>query len=105
MRDNLRMSAAAIIMHRQRQFVRRFRDAGATSPATARSLDDLGMQTHWIFRRMAREGVFRSVHPDRWYLDASAWERFEQRQWQRLVTFIVVSAIAFILLLLLILLR
>jgi hypothetical protein len=98
------MSAAAVIIYRQRQFVIRFLEAGATSPATARSLDDLDMRTHWIFRRMARAGVFLEVSPDRWYLDTAGWHKFEQRQKRRVVRFIGVFAIAFILVLLLILL-
>lgn len=67
------MSATTIIIHRQRQFVQRFLDVGATSPATAHSLDELGVRAHWIFRRMARKGVFVAVPPDRWHLDVAAW--------------------------------
>ncbi len=98
------MSAAAVIIYRQRQFVIRFLEVGATSPATARSLDDLGMRTHWVFRRMARQGVFLQASPDRWYFDPAGWQRFERRQRQRVVTFIGVFAIGLILFLLLLLL-
>lgn len=99
------MSAAAVIIYRQRQFVIGFLEAGATSPATACSLDHLGLRTHWVFRRMAREGVFLAVSPDRWYLDTAGWHRFEERQRRRIVRFIGVSAVTLILVLLIILLN
>lgn len=98
------MSAAAVIIYRQRQFVIRFLEAGATSPATARGLSELGLRTHWIFRRLARRGVFREVHPDRWYIDTAAWHRFEHGQRQRLLIFAFFAfAAAFVLLLILLL--
>lgn len=94
------MSAAAVIMRRQKQIVRRFRDADATIARRARTLDELGMRSHWIFRHMAKKGVFVPVGSDRWYLDQIALEEFEARQWRRFLIFIGVFAIAFGLLLL-----
>jgi hypothetical protein len=94
------MSAAAIIMHRQKQMVRRFRDAGVASPTSARSLTELGMRSNWIFRRTGRKGVFVSVQPARWYLDVEVLTELEQRQWRRFLIFIMICATALILLLL-----
>lgn len=94
------MSAAAIIMRRQKQIIRRFRDAGATSPRTARSLDELGMRSHWIFRHMARKGVFVLIPPNRWYMSLEALAGFERRQWRRFTIFIGTCALALMLLLL-----
>lgn len=94
------MSAAAIIMYRQQQIVRRFRDAGVTGPEAARSLDELGIPSHWIFRYMARKGVFVAIHPSRWYLDLVALREFERRQRRRFNIFIGICALAFIVLLL-----
>jgi hypothetical protein len=94
------MRAASIILHRQDQIVRRFREAGVTDRTAARSLSELGMRSHWILRHMARKRVFVSVHPDRWFLDLEALAAFERRQWRRFVIFIGVGAAAFILLLL-----
>ncbi|MDX2199599.1 MAG: hypothetical protein SF069_11590 [Phycisphaerae bacterium] len=93
------MSAAAIITLRQKQLIGRFRDAGATSPRTARSLDDLGLSSHRIFRRMARHGVFVAAPPDRWYLDLEALAQYERRQWRWFMIIMVICALTLIALL------
>lgn len=80
------MSAALIlILHRQRDLVDRFRDAGATSPSTARTLGELHVRPGLILSRMSSRGVFVHAGGDRWWLDAAAWNRFRDRQRRRLV--------------------
>jgi len=82
------MSAAAaiIIMNRQKELVDRFCNASATSPDTARTLDELRVGDRGlIFRRLAQRGVFVQAAGDRWYFDAKAWDRYRDRQWSRLV--------------------
>jgi hypothetical protein len=79
------MSAALIIMNRQRDLVDRFRDAGATSPGAAKSLSEIGVESSFMFSRMSSRGVFVQAGGDRWWFDAAAWNRYRDRQWKRLV--------------------
>ena len=87
------MSGATVIIHRQRRMVRRFREAGATTPALARPLDQLGIRESWVFRHMARRGVFRVVDANRWHLDEEAYARFERRRLWIAGVFLVVCVV------------
>lgn len=91
------MSAATIILikQRQRELIERFEAVGATSPQTARSLDDIGVRTGFIFCRMAHAGVFIQTDGVRWYFVPEAWRRYQDRQWSRLVlTAMVILGVA-----------
>ncbi len=79
------MSAALIIMNRQRDLVDRFRDAGATSAGAAKSLSEIGVEPSFMFSRMSSRGVFVPAGGDRWWFDAVAWERFKRRQGRRML--------------------
>ena len=96
------MNPAPIILRRQGQIVRRFREAEVTSPRAARALDELGIQSSWLFRRMARKGIFVAVSPDRWYLDLEVLAEFERR---RRRWFLIVMGACMVLLIALLLLR
>ncbi len=69
----------------QRNLIGRFRDAGATVPAAARTLDELEVRATMMFSRLGRAGVFVHAGGERWWLDAAAWERFERRQGRRML--------------------
>jgi dipeptidyl aminopeptidase/acylaminoacyl peptidase len=56
--EGLAMSGA-VIMH-QNRLMRRFQDAEATGPKSAKSLMDIGCRKSWVFRRMDYH-----VNPDR----------------------------------------
>lgn len=94
------MSAAVILM-KQRRLCRRFFEAGALTPQTARSMDELGIRPHWIFRRLVQKGVFVAASQDRWYLNAVALGHFEARQRRILWGMAVVGLAALALLVLL----
>ena len=73
-------------MNRQKELVDRFCSASATSPDTARTLDELRVGDQGlIFRRLAQRGVFVQAADDRWYFDGKAWDQYKDRQWSRLV--------------------
>lgn len=94
------MSAALIIMNRQRDLVDRFRDAGATSADAAKSLSEIGVEPSFMFSRMSSRGVFVQADGGRWWYDAAAWNRYRDRQWKRLVVgAIVIIAICVLLVL------
>jgi hypothetical protein len=71
------MSSEAYVIIKQNQYMRKFREAGATDPARARTLGELGLRPDRIFRRMAERDVFRAGRgPETYYLDESAAEEF-----------------------------
>ncbi len=70
------MSAAAVIVARQNQLIRRFREAGATAPEFAQSPEDLGCRNSWIFRRLVTGGVFVETKPGRYYVNEFAADEF-----------------------------
>jgi hypothetical protein len=73
------MSAAAVIAMRRKRLVRRFREAGATAPEHAVTLQALGERPTWVFRRMVRVGVFRVTPEGRYFMDDAAATQFLHR--------------------------
>lgn len=67
------MSVAAAIIIRQRRLVQQFLTAGATSPETARTLDDLGARDDHILHRLKQRAVVREAKPGRFYVDEPSW--------------------------------
>jgi len=79
------------ILRRDRQVVRHFQEAGAISPSSARSLDDVP-QAHTLgLRRLRRRAVIREAQPDRFYLDEGVWEALGRTH--RRVSFAVLALI------------
>jgi hypothetical protein len=70
----------AILLARQRRAVRRFADAGALTPQSARRPREVGVGDGRIVRLLARRGVLVATADDRHYLDVAAWERLRSRR-------------------------
>ncbi len=64
---------AAVIRKKEREVVDDFRRRGATSPITARSLADLGLEDSWPVRRLQKRAVIREPQPGVLYLDEEVW--------------------------------
>lgn len=80
------MSAAAVIAIRRKKLVRRFREAGATDPDHAVTLESLGERRSWIFEQMARHQVFLPAEEGRFFMDEpAALEFLRQRRWRALM--------------------
>ena len=62
------------ILRRERTVVRRFREAAATAPAAARTLDEMQMRRTAGLRRLRHRAVIREAAPERFYLDEEVWE-------------------------------
>ncbi len=62
------------ILRHERQVVRRFRDAGAVSPAAAMSLDAVHPGHGLALRRLRHRAVIREAGPERFYLDEEVWD-------------------------------
>ena len=63
----------AMIRRKEREVVEDFRAAGATSAATAKSLDEVGIQENHIVRRLCKREVLREASPGQIYLDERVW--------------------------------
>jgi hypothetical protein len=86
------MSAPAIII-KQNRLMRRFAEANATSPTTARTPEDIGCRQRWIFRRMVARGVFVPVENGKFYMDGDAANRFKQIRLVRLLVTLGVAVV------------
>ena len=53
--------------------VNRLRTAGAVTPQQARTLEELGISSGVILRRLRERAVVREAGPDRYYLDEPSW--------------------------------
>jgi hypothetical protein len=79
------------ILRKERRVVEHFRQAGALSPATARSLDDVHEHHRIGLRRLRRRAVIREAQPDRFYLDEEVWEALGRTR--RRVSLVVLALI------------
>jgi hypothetical protein len=66
-------AVAAVILRKERELVDLFRSAGATSPATALSLNDVGVEEAWPLARLRRRAIVREASPGKFYLDEEVW--------------------------------
>ena len=82
---------AAVIRRKEREVVDDFRRSGATSPTTAKSLQDIGLSDSWPVRRLQRRAVIREPEPGVMYLDEEVWAAV--RRTRRRVALTVGSAL------------
>lgn len=54
--------------------VNRLKVAGAVSPEQARTLEELGITSGVILRRLRERAVVRKAGPNRYYLDEPSWD-------------------------------
>jgi hypothetical protein len=96
------MSAASYIIVKQNEYMRKFRNAGATDAARARPLADLRIKRDRIFRRMEDKAIFRPGRaPETFYMDESAAGEFVEARRRRMLYMmllvLVVAAVVFFL--------
>ena len=53
--------------------MRHFREAGAISPSSAKSLEEVPEAHSFGLHRLRRRAVIREAAPDRFYLDEEVW--------------------------------
>ena len=78
------------------RMVRRFEEAGALSPDSARSLDQIGISTGRILRRLRDRLVIRHVEGDLFYVDEEVWAELRKRR-RRHASVAAIAALALIL--------
>ena len=92
-------AAAAAVAVAERRMVEAFENARAISPDTARTPDEIGVETGGIgWRRLTRRAVVRESAPGsgRYYLDRQVWQAVRATRMRMLV--IVILALVGILL-------
>ncbi len=77
-------AAAVIILAKERQTVEAFVRAGATDPATAQSLQMIGIADGRAVRRLRGHAVVREAAPGIYYVDLEVWQAV-RRSRQRIV--------------------
>lgn len=67
-------AVAIIIRKKENDLVQHFRDSGALSPDTARTLRDLQVnEDDFALGRLRRRAAIREVHEGEYYLDEAVW--------------------------------
>lgn len=88
------MSGGGIIA-KQNRYLQAFKNAGATSSKTAKSLKKLGIVPIAAFYRMEKAGVFVKTEEDKYYMDMQKAEDFiiKRAKYARLLLGVVVFAV------------
>ena|SRR2546423_9783313 len=89
-------AAAAVILTKERQLVEAFERAGVLTPESARSPDQLNVDTGGIgWRRLRERAVVREAGAGsgRYYLDVEVWEAVSRQRRRMLVVMLVVVAL------------
>lgn len=81
-------AAAAVILMKERRVIEAFVAAGATTPAGARTLDELGVHEGFPLARLRDRAVVRPAAPDRFFVDLEVW-RAVRRTRRRLIAVII----------------
>jgi hypothetical protein len=84
-------AVAAVIQRQEREIVDTFRGVGATNPSRARVPEELGVRSHFAFKRLVRRAVLRDAGDGKYYLDEPSWNALRSmRRRIAVVTLIVV---------------
>lgn len=90
-------AAAAVMIRREKELVAHFRESGATSAETARSLTSMQVDTESrAYRRLKQRAVVRQAPQGDWYLDELSLEAvrgMHRRIAMLLVALIVMSGL------------
>ena len=62
------------------QAIRRFAEAGASTPTTAKALSDVGCRESGAFRGLVARGVFIECEPGKYFVDEQRAVAFKQRR-------------------------
>ena len=90
--------STAFIIAKQNQYIRRFQEAGAISPDTAKSLVQVGCRDLRMFQRMIRREVIWQAVPGKYYLDVEAAQALRKARRERaLNALLIVLVIAVVL--------
>ena len=91
-------AAAAIIIRKERHLVEHFRRAGALSPASAQSVDELDIHPRLVWERLVSRAIVREAAPGLFYLDEPSWEAFRRTRRRLLISVVGLALLAMLLL-------
>ena len=84
---------AVAVAARRRRIVRKFEEAGANRPDTARTLVELGVHDTHLASRLARSGVLVTAGGNRYFLSADGLARWNRRRNTYVLTALGVLAV------------
>jgi hypothetical protein len=87
-------AVAAIVIAQERELIAHFRRAGAMTPASAKSLSELGVDSGMAWTRLARRAIIREAGDGLYYLDEPAWVAHQQMRKRIAMTMIAVALVA-----------
>lgn len=70
----------AVIVRRMTRYLYWLQQQGAISPATALTLDQLGLREHHLWRRLVRRGLVIATPDGRYYLNEPAMDAWFERR-------------------------
>ncbi len=83
-------AAAAVIIAKEKDLVAHFRRAGALSPATAKSVTELGVETRLAWSILEGRAIIREAGEGLYYLDEPAWVAHQQRRRRIAITLLAI---------------
>lgn len=91
---------AVAVAARRRRILRKFEEAGADRPETARTFAELGLRESFLASRLTRSGVLVAADGGRYFLSADGVARWKQRRNAYVLTALgVVAALVLVVLL------
>jgi hypothetical protein len=84
-------TAAAVIIHKEKEIVAAFRGAGATSPNHATTSAALGLHEGLAFAKLRRRAVLREAGAGRLYLDEPSWEALRATRRRMALTLLAIA--------------
>jgi hypothetical protein len=93
------MVITAVMAHKQRALVRAFEQAAATTAATARTAEQLGLKPGMAWHQLVGHAVLRCPGEGRYFLDLTNWQRLRRRR-RRIVLVTIAGVLTLVLILL-----
>ena len=81
---------AAVIIRKEKDLIAHFRGAGALSPATAKSVTELGVDTRLAWSILEARAIIREAGEGLYYLDEPAWVAHQKRRRRIAMTMLVI---------------
>src|SRR5437667_3436376 len=86
-----------MIIAKQNRYLRRFAEAGASTPTTAKALSDVGCRESGAFRGLVARGVFIECEPGKYFVDEQRAVAFRQcRRKQAVIVLMALAAAALV---------
>jgi len=88
------MVITAVMVRRQRAIVRTFEQVAATTAATARTAEQLGLKPGMAWHQLVGHAVLRCPGEARYFLDAANWQSLRRRRRRMAWAAVITGALA-----------